>query len=165
MTTLTTRKPRSSDDDPATARQSRSIPPAALMAAVIVVVALAEYLGNSLSLWWITLLAGIAAGWVGRRGALVALTAGTVLAWAVGILLESGSRTFDVGGVLFAMAFNARSLGWTVVIVAVIYAVLMALAGAWLGGAARRITQAYRGEPATPDEAGTPTETEEAASV
>lgn len=164
MTTLTTRKPRSSDD-PAAAREPRSMPPAALMAAVIVVVALAEYLGNSLSLWWVTLLAGIAAGWVGRRGAIVALTAGTVLAWAVGILLESGSRTFDVGGVLFAMAFNARSLGWTVVIVAVIYAVLMALAGAWLGGAARRIVGAYRGGPATTDEAGTPTVTEEAAGV
>jgi hypothetical protein len=116
-----------------------------LLPLAILTVGLAEFAGNILGLWWLTFALGIAAGWLGGRRYLGALYAGTVLGWAVGVLLQSGDRTLDVAGIVSAMVLGARGLGWLIVVIMLVYAVLLASAGAWLGASARRLVLAYRG--------------------
>jgi hypothetical protein len=149
MTALTTRSQRSPavvDGTPGTAPARAAL----LTPAVTLGVALVEYVGNSLSLWWITLLVGIATGWLRPRRGTVALAAGTILGWGAGILVESGGRTLDIAGVVSALALSARNLGWLIITITLVYAVLLALAGSWLGAAARRMVAAYRRGEAAP---------------
>jgi hypothetical protein len=147
------------------AAETATVPasPALRLTAAVLVVGAVEFAAGSLGLWWVTFLLGLVAGWLApRRGKLVALSVGTVLAWALGIAVQSGLRTFDVAGVVSAMALNARGLGWVVAALAIVYALLLAFAGVWLGGAARRLIRggSRRGEPPTvtprPESAATP---------
>jgi hypothetical protein len=107
--------------------------------AAVLVTALVELGAGFLGLWWVTVLAGLLLGASTLRHRILALLAGTAVAWIVGILLQSGSLTFQIGGVVSAEVFNARALGWLMVVLAVGYAFLLALAGAWIGGAGRRL--------------------------
>jgi hypothetical protein len=119
-----------------TARMSRRV----WWPATAGVVALVELGAGALGLWWVTVLVGVAVGASTLRRRLWALLAGTAVGWVAGILLQSGGKTIQIGGVVSAEIFNARSLGVLILVVAVIYAFLLALAGAWIGAAARRLT-------------------------
>jgi hypothetical protein len=143
------RRLRAAADDPTdtTGTASRGARRSALLVPLtIFLVGLAELGANSRGLWWVTVLAGVVVGVAAGARYVLALAVGTVLAWGVGIVLESGSRTVDIAGVVSAMALGARGLGWAVVVLTLVYAVLLALAGCWLGAAARRLLVGYRGE-------------------
>jgi CBS domain containing-hemolysin-like protein len=107
--------------------------------AVVLITALVELGAGFLGLWWVTVLAGVLLGASTLRHRILALLAATAIAWIAGILLESGSLTFQIAGVVSAEVFNARALGWMIVVLTAGYALLLALAGAWIGGAARRL--------------------------
>jgi hypothetical protein len=145
MTTLTMRATRLRT---ILATASRPAPRRGLLPLAILVVGLVELGGNALGLWWLTFVVGIAAGWLGGRRYLGALVAGTLLGWTVGILLQSGGRTLDVGGFVSAMVLGAKGLGWVIVVITLVYALLVASAGAWLGAAARRLVLGSRGRAA-----------------
>jgi hypothetical protein len=115
------------------------VPRALVWPGAVVLAALVELGANALGLWWVTVLIGIAAGAVRARRRILGLLAATALGWAVGIVLSSGSETFQIGGEVTAEVFNARAIGWSLIIIAVLYAFLLALAGAWVGAAARRL--------------------------
>jgi hypothetical protein len=164
MTALTTRAARLPVAIGTTLRKTPSSRAAVYLPASMLVVAVVEYAGNSLGLWWLTFLVGVAAGAVRRRGSVGALAAGTLLAWGVGMLLQSAGRTLDIAGVISALALGARGLGWVIVVITLLYAWLLALSGAWLGAAARRLVVAYRAVDGTPQPAATaPAEPEPAA--
>jgi len=94
----------------------------------------------SLGWWWVIVLAGLAVAVAlpGRRP-LSALLLGTVAASAVSLAWQGGARTLDVADLTGAIALNTRGLGWPVVAATLVYTLLLALAGAWLGAAARRV--------------------------
>jgi hypothetical protein len=131
-------------------------------------VALVELGAGALGLWWVTAVVGGVVGASTLRRRLWALMAGTAVGWLVGILLQSGGQTIQIGGVVSAEVLNARSLGWLIVVVAVVYAFLLALAGAWIGASARRLIARDRArsalaEPvAVPDPAAEPEEARKA---
>jgi hypothetical protein len=134
-----------------TALRTARLSPRLRWPAAVVLVALIELGGNALGLWWITAVAGIVVGASTLRRPLRALLLGTAVGWLAGILLASGSRTFQIGGVVTAEVFNARALGWLLVVLAVGYAFLLALAGAWIGAAGRRLATRDRARsPAQP---------------
>ena len=113
---------------------------------VVLATAIVDFAGLSLGWWWVTVLtAAVVAGAIRGRAGVAALLAGTVLAWAGALSWQSGGRTIDVANLVGAMAFNGRGLGWVVLIVTFLYAVLLALAGAWLGAAARRVVVEVHG--------------------
>jgi hypothetical protein len=124
--------------------------------AVALLVALVELGAGALGLWWVTVVAGVVVGAISLRRRLLALLVGTAVGWLVGILLQSGGRTIQIGGVVSAEVFNARGLGWTIPIVAIIYACLLALAGAWIGAAGRRLANPDRVRPPAPEPPGVP---------
>lgn len=142
MTTLNIRATRLRTALSGTARPAA--PPAVVLSLATLVVALVEFGAGSVGLWWVTFALGLVAGVLAGGRYLAALTIGTVLAWAVGILVESGSRTFDVAGVVSALALNARGLGWLIVVITIVYSALLVLAGCWLGAAARHLFTGYR---------------------
>lgn len=120
--------------------------------AVVLIAALIELGCGFGGLWWVTVVAGVLLGASTLRHRILALLAATAVAWVAGILLESGSLTFQIGGVVSAEVFNARGIGWLIVVLAVGYAFLLALAGAWIGAAVRRLARPGR---ATSDPAST----------
>jgi hypothetical protein len=115
-----------------------------VLLAVAVPAAIVEFLGNNMGLWWITIAAGIAAGLVRHRGALTGLIAGTLAGWGAGIIIQAGGQTLAIAGVVSALALNARGLGPAILIITFVYALLLALSGAWIGAAARRVSAARR---------------------
>ncbi|MGE5286595.1 MAG: hypothetical protein ACM3ML_05200 [Micromonosporaceae bacterium] len=123
-----------------------------LVAALIALIV--EFAGNSTGLWLMTLAAGVVAGAMRRKGAISGLVLGTVLAWGLGILMEGGGRTLQIAGVVSALALGTRGLGVAIVILAFVYALLLALAGAWLGAAGRRLLAGRRPAESPADYAG-----------
>ncbi|MCP2200994.1 hypothetical protein [Lentzea flava] len=90
--------------------------------------------------WWVTIL--VAALTVFRFAGtrvLLAVLAGTVVAWGASMAAQAGSQLGAVADLVAAMALNNRGLGWVVIVVSLVYALLLALAGSWIGGAARRL--------------------------
>jgi hypothetical protein len=116
-----------------------------LIAALITLIV--QFAGNSSGLWLMTFATGIVAGAMRRRGVVAGLVLGTIAAWGLGILVASGGRTLQIAGVVSALALGNRGLGPEIVIVTFVYALLLALAGAWLGAAGRRLFGARRRHP------------------
>ncbi|GGS82808.1 hypothetical protein ACFFV7_45350 [Nonomuraea spiralis] len=109
----------------------------ALLAAAVTV---ADLAGLSLGWWWVIPLAGLVVGAAAPvRRPVPALLAATAVAGAASLVWQGGARTLDAADLAGAMALNARGLGWVVVAVTLVYTLLLALAGAWIGGAARRL--------------------------
>lgn len=129
-----------------TALRAAPLAPRLRPPAAVCLLALIELGAGQLGLWWVTALLGIAVGAAAMRRGVRVLLAATVLGWVGGILLQSGSRTFEIGGVVSAEVFNARGLGWLILVVAVVYACLLVLAGAWAGAAGRRVFAEPRSE-------------------
>jgi hypothetical protein len=120
---------------------------------VVLATAVVDFAGLSLGWWWVTTLTAVAVAVAVRgRAGLAALLVGTMLGWAGALLWQSGSRTVEVANLVSAMAFNSRQHGWVVLIVTFTYAVLLALAGAWLGAAARRVVAGARANRAVESE-------------
>jgi len=115
-----------------------------VLLAVAVFAVIVEFVGNNLGLWWITVAAGIAVGLLFRRGALAGLLLGTVVAWALGIITQAGGQALGIARVLSAFALNAPGLGWAVLVLTFVYALILALCGAWIGAAARRVSRSRR---------------------
>ena len=129
-------------------------------------VALVDLGAGAAGLWWMTMVVGVVVGATTLRHRLWALLAGTAVGWFIGILLQSGGKTIQIGGVVSAEVFNARGLGWLMVVVAIGYAFLLALAGAWIGAAGRRATGRDRVRsqdmtPVAPAQASPPEDAEE----
>jgi hypothetical protein len=110
--------------------------------AVLVGAAVIEFGGLALGWWWVTAVVGLLVAAIAPgRAAVFALICGTLLGWAGALLWQSGSRLRDVADLVGAIALRARGMGWAVLAVTLAYAVLLALAGAWTGAAARRLVR------------------------
>jgi hypothetical protein len=131
-----------------------------VLLAVLAATAIVEFGTLGLGWWWIAPLAGLAvAAVLPGRWPVAAVAAGTVLAWTASLLWQSEGRALDVADLVGAMALNARGLGWAIVAVTLLYAVLLTLTGAWLGAAARRFAAARRARRAAePEPAAAETE-------
>jgi uncharacterized oligopeptide transporter (OPT) family protein len=90
--------------------------------------------------WWATFVAAaVAAGLLVGKRIVAAVLVGTLVAWGISLPAQAGARTIDVADLVGALALNTRGLGWLVIVVTLVYALLLALAGTWLGAAARRL--------------------------
>ncbi len=90
--------------------------------------------------WWVTaLVAALAVYRFAGKRVLLAVLAGTAVAWGASMAAQAGSRLGAVADLVAAMALNARGIGWVVVVVSLVYALLLALAGSWVGGVVRRL--------------------------
>jgi Na+/H+ antiporter NhaC len=106
--------------------------------------------------WWVIVLTGLVVGVaVPGRAAFTAMIAGTVAAGAASLVWQGGARTLDIADLTGAIALNTRGLGWAVLAVTLVYIALLALAGGWLGAAARRAVAGVRPAPAEPTEPST----------
>lgn len=107
--------------------------------------AVVDFAALAFGWWWITIVVGLVVA-VLRPGtaAVLALLAGTLLGWIGSLLWQGGSRYGEVADVAGAMALQARGMGWLVLAVTLVYAALLALTGAWLGAAARRLVRDRR---------------------
>lgn len=105
-----------------------------------VAVAVLDAAGLLAGWWWVTVLVAALAVYrfAGKR-VLLAVLGGTALAWGLSMLAQAGSQLGAVADLVGAMALNARGLGWVVIVVSLVYALLLALAGSWIGGVARRL--------------------------
>ncbi|SFR29117.1 hypothetical protein SAMN04488564_11741 [Lentzea waywayandensis] len=112
------------------------------MRVVIVAVAVAALDAAALLVgwWWVTALVAalVVYRFAGKR-VLLAVLAGTAVAWGASMVAQAGTRMSAVGDLVAAMALNTRGLGWAVVGVSLVYALLLALAGSWVGGVVRRL--------------------------
>ncbi|MEV6235283.1 hypothetical protein [Lentzea sp. NPDC051838] len=106
-----------------------------------VAVAVLDAAGLLAGWWWVTVLvAALAAYRFAGKRVLLAVLVGTALAWGLSMLVQAGSQLGAVADLVAAMALNARGLGWVVIVVSLVYALLLALAGSWLGGVVRRLS-------------------------
>ena len=92
--------------------------------------------------WWVTVaVAALAVYRFAGKRVLLAVLAGTALAWGLSMLAQAGSRLGAVADLVAAMALDTRGAGWVVIVVTLVYALLLALAGSWIGGVVRRVSQ------------------------
>ncbi|GAA3816026.1 hypothetical protein GCM10022226_40960 [Sphaerisporangium flaviroseum] len=106
---------------------------------ILVATLAVDLIALSLGWWWVIPLTGLAvAAAVPGRAAFTAMLAGTLMAGAASLVWQGGARTLDVADLTGAIALNTRGLGWAVVAATLVYIVLLAVAGAWLGAAVRR---------------------------
>lgn len=124
-------------------RTPRGVP---VVAGVAAVTAVLEAGGLVLGWWWATVVvaAVVTIACRGRR-VLLAIVAGTLVAWAALALWSSAGRLGALADLVGALAFDERGMAWVVITVTALYAVVLALAGAWAGGALRR--QFLRAQP------------------
>lgn len=101
---------------------------------------------NHLGWWWVTALVGAVIG-VALRGAwrvLAAAALAAVAGWGLDLAVQSAGA--NLGGVASTvsgiMGFGTRN-GYLVVLLALIFALLLGLAGAWAGASARRAIRAF----------------------
>lgn len=119
------------------------------VAGVAGVTAVLEAGGLVLGWWWATVAVAAVVAIACRGGrVLLAVVAGTLVAWAALVLWASDGRFGAVADLVGALAFDRRGTAWAVIAVTALYAVVLALAGAWAGAAVRR-----RFLPAHPDAA------------
>lgn len=95
---------------------------------------------NHFGLWWVTALVGLAAG-VALRGARRILAVASLAAlggWGLALLWQSFGA--DIGGAAatVALIMGFGRTGAIVLVLALVFGWLLALAGAWLGAAVRR---------------------------
>ncbi len=99
------------------------------------------WVGNHFGFWWVTMLVGLAIGlFLGKvRAALVAATLAGVGGWGLDLLWQSFHA--DIGGaasvVAGIMGFGT-SKGFIVILLTLALALLLSLAGCWVGTALRR---------------------------
>jgi hypothetical protein len=104
------------------------------------------WVANHAGLWWMTALVGVVLGFALRpgRAALLLSWLAALAAWGLDLLVQSFHS--DIGGVAGVVALIAglpRSAGFVIIVVALLFASLLALAGAWVGIALRRVLQTY----------------------
>lgn len=104
------------------------------VAAATVVV---ESVGLSLGWYAIAVLAGIAVGLVVRNG-WITFGATTVLTWTALMLWHSDGQIMAIADLVGTMLTGQRGVGWLILVVTYLLALGSALAGVWLGAAARR---------------------------
>ena len=136
-----------------------------LLAAIIGIAVI--WAGNHFGLWWITMLVGLAIGVVlrGTWATLIAAALAAVGGWGLDLLWQS--RQVDIGGVASVIAgilglgqpFNTNfgsggvsgtpefgaSNGYIVILLTLVLALLLALAGTWAGAALRRAVLVVQG--------------------
>ena len=119
----------------------KRLPEPVFLAAVVVVGIVVVWGANHFGLWWITAVVGLGLGLM-IRGALRLLALAALVAVAGwGLALAWQSFGTDIGGAAAVVAtiMGFGRSGFLVVLLALIFAALLALAGAWLGAALRRV--------------------------
>lgn len=101
---------------------------------------------NHVGFWWVTALAGLVLGLAIRRGRTALLLSWLVAlaAWGLDLLVQSFHS--DIGGVAGVVALIVglpRSSGFAVIVATLLFTSLLALAGAWVGVALRRVALMY----------------------
>ena len=119
----------------------RRIPDIVVVAGAMVVGIIIIWQANHFGWWWVTALVGAALG-VGLRGTWRVLTAAALASlagWGLDLAAQSlGANIGAVAGTVSGiMGFGTHS-GFIVVLLALIFALLLGLAGAWAGTALRR---------------------------
>jgi hypothetical protein len=90
--------------------------------------------------WWATLVVGVAvAATVRGVTALAALLVGTLVGWTAMLLIQGAGHLDQIAGVVGAVATGERGQAWLAFTVTYVTAGLLALGGAWLGAAVRRL--------------------------
>lgn len=121
--------------------------PHPVVAALFLIAGLAlMWVSNHVGLWWVTAVVGLGIGFSYRpaRTALLLSWLVALAAWGLDLLVQSFSS--DIGGVAGVVALIAglpRSSGYVVIVLALVFASLLALAGAWVGVALRRVVLAF----------------------
>lgn len=109
--------------------------PAVAPAAVLVL----DLAGLAAGWWWVAApVAAVAALLIRGRLAAAAQIAAAVLAWAVDLALVAGRDTGRIAGLVGAVALGTAGQGWLALTATGVLALLLALAGGWLGAAVRR---------------------------
>jgi hypothetical protein len=119
----------------------KRVPDVVVVAGAVIAGIIVIWAGNHFGWWWVTALVGAALG-VGLRGTWRVLGAAALAAlagWGLDLALQSfggniGEVASTVSGI---MGFGTKS-GYLVVLLALIFALLLGLAGAWAGAALRR---------------------------
>lgn len=121
--------------------------PRPVMTAASPIVGLAVmWAANHVGLWWMTAVVGLVLGFALRPGRTALLLAwlAALAAWGLDLLVQSFHS--DIGGVAGVVALIAglpRSAGFVVIVLALLFASLLALASAWVGVALRRVLPVY----------------------
>lgn len=112
-----------------------------VLSAVAVVGMAIIWAANHLGWWWMTALVGVAIGLAlrGARRVLAVASVAALAGWGLDLVVQSFGA--DLGGVASVvsgiMGFGARN-GYLVVLLALIFAWLLAVVGAWVGASLRR---------------------------
>jgi hypothetical protein len=126
---------------------SRAAPPVATLASVVVV-----WAANAFGLWWVTLLVGAALGLLlrGTRRMLAAAALAGLSGWGLPLLWQALHLDLGATATVVAEIMGFGSSGFVVVLLALVFGLLLSLAGAWLGTALRRAVGAFVGQEAAP---------------
>lgn len=124
----------------------KRIPDAALLVGAVVVGIAVIWGANHLGWWWVTALVGAAIG-VALRGTwrvLAAAALAAVAGWGIDLAVQSfGANLSGVASTVSGiMGFGTQS-GYLVLLLALIFALLLGLAGAWVGASLRRAVQMF----------------------
>jgi hypothetical protein len=120
---------------------ARRMPSAFVLAGWIVGGIVAIWTANHFGLWWVTVMFGLAAG-LALRGTLRVVgvaSLAAVLGWGLPLLWQSFG--VPIGGVAatVALIMGFGRTGAIVIVLALLFGWLLALTGAWLGAAFRRM--------------------------
>lgn len=105
-----------------------------------------DFLGLLPGWWWLTsvvaflavlLLPGAAVFWWTVLGSLVG--------WTAMLLWHGGGDLGRIADLVGELALNAKGLGWAVISLTYLLALLLALTAGWLGGQVRRLVGGSRG--------------------
>ena len=124
----------------------KRVPQPVVTALFLIAGLLLVWIANHVGLWWVTAVVGLGIGLALRpaRAALLLSWLVALAAWGLDLLVQSFQS--DIGGVAGIVALIAglpRSSGYVVIVLALVFASLLALAGAWVGVALRRVMLAF----------------------
>lgn len=106
--------------------------------------------GDRFGLWWLALVVGALAGILlrGARATAGAAALAALLGWGGDLALQALSVNIGgAAGVLATILGFSASGGAVVLVVTLVFAVMLALGGAWLGAALRHSLTAFGGRP------------------
>jgi hypothetical protein len=105
-----------------------------------VAVAVVDFLGLLPGWWWLTpLVAFVAALLLRGPAAFWAMVLGSLVAWAAMLLWHGGGDIARIASLVGDLALGSSGLGWAVITLTGLLALLLSLTAGWLGGQIRRL--------------------------
>jgi hypothetical protein len=105
-----------------------------------VVVAAVDFLGLLPGWWWLTsVVAFLAALLLRGAAAFWWMVLGSLAGWTAMLVWHGGSDISRIANLVGELAVNASGVGWAVVVLTYLLALLLALTAGWLGTQLRRL--------------------------